>query len=300
MTLSGIVVATITPLSEDGRMLAEESSFSAYYGFLLQRGIHGLFVCGTTGEGMVLRPEERRRVAELAVGIVDHQVPVVVHVGGISTADAVDLARHAAHIGADGIAIIAPYFYPFDHRAIIQHFCAVAEAVPSLPVYLYNLPAFARNEITPELLTEVCRLCPNIVGIKHSDANLVRLQEFRQVTGPGFSLLSGSDAVALAALALGADGCVSGNASAFPEVLVSLYQAMQRGDLAEARRHQDNLHALRALLGDGLSLASFKVALHYRGIHVGGVRSPHRWLTRDEEGLVARSLMELRQRGIPV
>jgi 4-hydroxy-tetrahydrodipicolinate synthase len=297
MELAGVVVATITPMNDDGSHLAAEDVFASYFGFLVERGVHGLFVCGTTGEGALLSMDERRRVAELAVRYAARRVPVVVHVGAMATAEAVALARHAAAIGADAVAVVTPSFYPMDGEAIFQHFRAVASAVPEVPVYLYNIPSFARNEIPPAILGRLRETCPNVAGMKHSDANLVRLQEYQRAAGPGFAVLSGSDAVALAALALGATGCVSGNASALPEVLLALYDAVRRGDLAAARRAQHVLHEVRSLLGDGLSLASFKAAIARRGIPVGGVRPPHRPLEPAQEAALARGLASLRERG---
>lgn len=297
MRLSGVVAAAVTPMSQDGSSLAGDETCAAYFEFLVQQGVHGLFVCGTTGEGPLLSLDERMRVAELAVKVAGRRTPVIVHTGALSTAHAIELTRHAASIGADAVAVITPYFYPVDQEAMFQYFTAVVSAVPGLPVYLYNIPAFAGNAITPELLGRLLKACPNIVGMKHSDANLVRLQEFQQVGGQGFAVLSGSDAVAMAALALGASGCVSGNASVLPEVSLALYDAVKRGDLAAARREQGVLHEVRALLGDGLSLASFKAALRLRGIPAGGVRSPHRGLLPEEQARVERGMADLRQRG---
>lgn len=298
MRLSGIVVATITPMTDDGARLADDERFAAYCRFLLAQGVHGLFVCGTTGEGPLLSVEERQRVAALAVRHAGARVPVVVHAGAATTADSIALARHAASIGAAGIAVVTPWFYPLDPAALFAHFKAVADAVPALPVYLYNIPAFAGNAVTPELVARVRAACPNVVGMKHSDANLVRLQEFQAAGGPEFAVLSGSDAVAAAALALGAAGCVTGNASVLPEVPLALYAAVQRGDLAAARRHQAELHEVRALLGDGLNLAAFKHGLRVRGVPVGGVRAPHRPLTPEEAARVETGLADFGRRGL--
>jgi 4-hydroxy-tetrahydrodipicolinate synthase len=164
-------------------------------------------------------------------------------------------------------------------------------------MYLYNIPGFAGNAVTASLIARLRPVCPSIVGMKHSDANLVRLQEFQQAGGPDFAIFNGSDAVAMAALTLGARGCVSGNSSAVPEVLLALYRAVRAGDLSAARVEQDRLHEVRALLGDGLNLAAFKTALRLRGIPVGGVRAPHRGLTPEEEARLERGMADFRLRG---
>jgi 4-hydroxy-tetrahydrodipicolinate synthase len=284
-------------MSEDGATLASEDVFKAYYDFLIGAGVHGLFICGTTGEGALLSMDERMRVTEWTVRQVAGRVPVIVQAGAMTTAHAVALATHAVSAGANAIAVLTPYFYPMDQEAMFQYFQTVATSAPALPVYLYNIPSFARNEISPDLVVRLRKACPNIAGIKHSDANLVRLQEYLAAGGEGFGVLAGADAVAVSALAAGAAGCVSGNASAVPEVSLALYQAVRRGDLAAARQQQQVLHEVRALLGDGHSLASFKAALRHRGLPVGGVRAPHRALTAEEDRQIERGLADLRRRG---
>jgi 4-hydroxy-tetrahydrodipicolinate synthase len=261
-----------------------------------------VFVAGTTGEGMVLSPAERQRVCELAVKLVAGRVPVLMHVGSASTPESVALAQSAAQAGADAVAVIAPYFYPLDEAALVAHFRAIAASVPEMPVYLYNLPAMAGNEITPAVVAQLRRACPNVAGMKHSDASLPRLQEFRRVGGADFNLFSGDDSVALAALACGADGCVSGTASAFPEMLASVYRAFERGDLAGARRQQTLLNALSAVLepGPGMALTCFKAALAYRGVDVGQVRLPHRPLTSAEQKALHAGLAACRDQGVPM
>ncbi len=298
MKRSGIITAAVTPLSKDGSALADRAVFARYYRFLMDRQINGLFVCGTTGEGMVLTLPERKAVAEMAVSIVAGEIPVLVHAGCSSTAETIELARHAAASGVDGVGVITPYFYTYDAQALAEHFRAVANAVPDLPVFLYYLPSFAHNDLPPELVARLSRDCPNIQGLKHSDSDQIRLQEYRQAVGEDFTLLSGDDSVALAALALGADGCVTGKSSAFPEMMVALYHAFKAGNLPAARILQSNLNRLLGGLldiGVGIGLAYFKAALRFRGIDAGGMRSPQRPLTAQEETDLVQGLQRLSQ-----
>lgn len=300
MTLTGIVAAAVTPMTNEGAALASRSTFEAYYRFLLERQVSGLLIAGTTGEGPLLSLSERKTLAEYAVGIVSHSVPVLVQVGAGCTAESIELARHAEATQADGITVVAPSFYTYDQLALADYFTSVARSVPRLPVYLYNLPAFTHNPILPQLLTEVQRACPNVVGMKHSDADMVRLQEFRRLAGPNFCLLSGDDAMEYGALALGADGCVSGKSSCFPEVTTALYRAFRSGDLAAARRQQTRIDLLATILdlGVGIDLAHFKAAMAWRGLSLGSVRPPQRQLLRTEEQAMRRGLEELQRQGV--
>jgi dihydrodipicolinate synthase/N-acetylneuraminate lyase len=299
LKLKGIITAAVTPLSSDGAELAQESVFSAYYGFLIKRGMNGLLIGGTTGEAPLLTLAERKTISERAVGIISHTIPVIIHAGCISTAETVELARHAAAIGAEGIAVLTPYFFHYNPVAMEKHYRTVAEAVPSLPVYLYYLPEFTHNDISAELLHKLLTTCPNIMGIKHSDADMVHLQEYRRVAGWDFTLFSGDDSVEFASLALGADGCVSGKSSAFPELPVTLFRAFSSGNQTEARRIQLLIDDLAGVIDGppGMGIAYFKASLKYRGIDVGAVRSPLLSLSTNEYTALAKNLTDLRQRG---
>jgi 4-hydroxy-tetrahydrodipicolinate synthase len=293
MKLNGIITAALTPLSSDGGELANTVVFEKYYRFLLERKINGLFVCGTTGEGMVLTLAERKKVAERAVSIVSNEVPLLVHVGCNSTAESIELVRHTASIHAQGAAVVTPYFYSYDRTAIAAHYRAIANAVPDLPIFLYYLPSYTHNDLSPSLVVELCTECPNIIGLKHSDSDQIRLQEYRQAVDDHFTLLSGDDSVALAALTLGADGCVTGKSSTFPEMLVAIYEAFCKGDISAARMLQSNLNRLIGGLldiGEGIGLAYFKAALCYRGLDIGGMRPPQRRLTQNENAELTAGL----------
>lgn len=299
MKLNGIITAPVTPLSPDGSELAKESVFSAYYRFLIERRMNGLLIGGTTGEAPLLTLAERKILTERAVGIVSHTIPVIIHAGCISTAETVELARHAASVGADGIAVITPYFFHYNPVSMEKHYRTVAEAVPSLPVYLYYLPEFAHNDISAELLRKLLISCPNIVGIKHSDADMVHLQEYRRVAGWDFTLFSGDDSVEFASLSLGADGCVSGKSSAFPELPVALFRAFSSGNQAEARQIQLLIDDLAGVIDGppGMGIAYFKAGLKYRGIDVGSVRAPLLPLSTTDYAILTKNLDDLRQKG---
>lgn len=166
MKINGIITAGITPMTSDGNALADPGTFEKYYQFLLDRRINGLFVCGTTGEGMLMPLSDRKAVAERAVSIVAKQVPVLVHVGCNSTAESVELTKHARSIHADGVGVITPYFFSYDKLAMFRHFQAVANAASDLPVFLYYLPSMAHNDIPPQLISEIRSVCPNVIGLK--------------------------------------------------------------------------------------------------------------------------------------
>jgi dihydrodipicolinate synthase/N-acetylneuraminate lyase len=270
---SGAFAALVTPFSDDGTALSEPR-LRAYCDFLIGAGVNGLFAFGTTGEWPLLSEAERDVGAWVLVEQARGRVPVIVHAGAHATEQARRLAVRAREAGASAVSVISPPFFPLDDQALFDHFTAVARAVSGFPVFLYNIPEFTNNDIAPALLLRVARATDNVVGLKYSGGSLNRLREYRRVMGAAFSLFNGNDSLALPALHEGADGLVSGNASARPELLVALYELFRQGRFAEAREKQAELDAFIAGRDEARELASFKAILGLRGIPVGEVRAP--------------------------
>ena len=269
----GPFAAMVTPFSDDGGQVSKPR-LAAYCEFLIVRGIGGLFAFGTTGEWPLLSEEERAAGARALVRQAAGRVPVIVHAGAHGTAQAIRLARAAREAGATAASLISPPYYPLEEEALLEHFTAVARAVPGFPVFVYNLPELAGNDITPGLLLSVARKADNVIGLKYSGPSLERLADYRRVMGPDFSLFCGNDSLALAALEQGADGLVSGNASARPELLVSIYSLFRAGLLAEAAAKQAELDRFITGREEASELSFFKTLLALRGVPVGEVRPP--------------------------
>ncbi len=274
----GVICPILTPFDSQGRI--DFTALRRLVDFLVEHGVDGLLPGGTTGEGMLLNSEERKQLVEVVVDQAAGRVKVLAHTGSITTAETVELSRHARASGADGVSVITPYFYFIDEQALFAHYLAVANAVPDLPLSLYCYPGNARHEISPGLLRRLCAAAPNIVAIKSSSPDLIRFQEYVQASGEGFNPLCGVDALALPALSIGAKGQVSGNANVFPEIFRRLYDAYAAGDMAECRQQQATINRIRAIFHD--NLAWFKAAMDLRGIPVGPPRPPLRDLTPHE------------------
>jgi 4-hydroxy-tetrahydrodipicolinate synthase len=272
-SFSGVFAAMLTPFTDDGAALSEPR-LRAYCDFLLERGVHGLFAFGTTGEWPLLSEAERTTGARVLVEQARGRVPVIIHAGAYSTEQARRLAVQAREAGASAVSVVSPPYYPLDDQALFEHFVAVARAVPGLPVFLYNIPEFTNNDISPALLLRIARASDNLAGLKYSGGSLTRLREYRRALGGTFSLFNGNDSLALPGLHEGADGLVSGNAAAYPELLVDLYELFRQGRFAEAREKQAELDAFIAGRDEARELASLKAILAFRGIPAGEVRAP--------------------------
>ncbi len=141
-------------------------------------------------------------------------------------------------------------------------------------MFLYNIPEFAGNDISPQLFLRVAGKADNVIGMKHSGDSLTRIREYRRAMGTGFSLFNGDDSLALPALHEGADGLVSGNASTRPELLAALYALFRAGKHGEAAEKQRALDDFIAGRDPSCELSSFKALLALRGVPVGDVRPP--------------------------
>lgn len=290
LALKGIIPAVLTPFVDDE---VDHKALARYVDWLIGHGVHGLFPVGTNGEGIVLSTTERQAVAQTVVTAAGGRVPVLVHTGAASTRETVELTVHARSIGADGVGVVAPYYFPHDDRCLEAHFAAVAQAVSDFPVFVYNIPGNAKNDIAPKLLAAIAKRCPNVVGIKDSSKDLGRFQDYMSTMGPGFTAIIGTDALVYPSLLMGGAGVVSAVANVCPEHMVKLYDAAMAGRHDEARRLQYFANRLRDALKIGPYVSPYKKALEYRGFPIGGVRRPLREMTAEEAAKMKQALSEL-------
>lgn len=270
--LHGIIVPIVTPFNRQGQI--DTAALKQLVDHLIAHGVAGLFPGGTTGEGFLLNLDERRQLAETVIEAAAGRVSVILHTGTPTTADTLALTEHAQTAGADAVAILPPYVYHHADETLLRHYTTVAHAVPEFPIFLYNFPAISHNTLSAELILKLIEEAPNVIGMKDSSGSLETLSQVVAATEGQFNAINGGDGQALMALAMGFDGCVSGNANVVPELMVNLYQAATAGDLTTARVLQQKLNQVRAILGDGGNLSLFKAILAKRGVPVGDVRAP--------------------------
>jgi dihydrodipicolinate synthase/N-acetylneuraminate lyase len=266
-----LIVAAVTPLGDDGATVDTEA-IAAYVAFLESHGADGVFACGTTGEGVLLTLEERRRVAAAFRDALSGTL--IVHAGAQTTADTVALAANAADIGADGVAVIPPPYFVLDDEALVAHFVAAARACAPLPFFCYAFSPRSGYPLSTEVVRRIGDAVDNLAGMKVSEASFERVEPY---LGLGLPVLIGSEPLIAAGLAGGAVGTVSGMAAAFPDVVRDALD-----DSSDAA--MDRLRELRgALEASGQFIASVKHVLGLRGAGVGpDVRAPLRRLAAPE------------------
>ncbi len=265
-----LIVAAVTPLTDDGHALDEEA-IEGYVTFLELHGADGVFACGTTGEGVLLSLEERRRVALAYRGAVVGTL--IVHAGAQNTRDTCELAAHAAEVGADAVAVIPPPYFAFDDDSLTAHFVAAARACAPLPFYCYAFAGRSGYPLPVDVIQRVGDAVDNLSGLKVSESPFERVEPYLEL---GLPVLIGSEPLVPLGLARGAIGAVSGMAAAFPDVVRA---ALDHPDGASER-----LAALRsAMEASGQFIAAAKHAVGGRGVSVGpGMRAPLRQLTAAE------------------
>jgi dihydrodipicolinate synthase/N-acetylneuraminate lyase len=267
--LRGALAAALTPLRDGGEAL-DEDAIAPYVDFLAAGGVDGLLALGTTGEGFLLPLEQRLRAAQLFVEAAGGQLLVAVHCGAQSTWDTVQLAAHAADIGADGVAVMAPPYFMLDEAELLSHFDAAARACAPTPFYVYEFAARSGYPVPVAVLQRLREAAPNFSGLKVSDSPWER---FAPYLIEGLDVFVGPEALLPQGLAAGATGAVSALASTFPELVAAAVR--DRGGV--------DLGLVRAALERFPFQAAAKVVLARRAVPVRpDVRRPLRLLTNEE------------------
>jgi dihydrodipicolinate synthase/N-acetylneuraminate lyase len=280
MTLRGALAAAVTPLHGDA---FDAAAVGPYVDFLADHGLDGLLSLGTTGEGVLFSPEERREIAVSFVEAAQGKLQVAVHCGAQTTRETALLAEQAASIGADAVAVIAPPYFALDEDELLAHFETAASACAPLPFYLYEFEARSGYPIPLAVIERLRERAPNLAGMKVSDNPWERVAPYLV---EGLDVFVGAEALLVQGLAAGAVGAVSGLAGSFPDAVVPLV----REPTPEAG---ERATALRAQLQRFPFHAASKAAVGFRGVPVGAeVRAPLRGLTDEERAAVERIVRE--------
>src|SRR5262245_30241062 len=219
MTLHGAIAAAVTPLAEGGNAL-DERAVPKLLTFLAGGGVDGALLGGTTGEGVLLSADERRRLTALALAGRPPGFLIAVHAGAQTTADTVAIAAHARDRGADAVAVIGPPYYALDEEELFRHFRSAADACAPLPFYVYEFEARTGYAVPVSVVTRLREHAPNLRGMKVSDRPIEAVEPYLGLDG--LDVFIGSEPLVLAGMERGAVGAVSAVASAFPDEVARL------------------------------------------------------------------------------
>jgi N-acetylneuraminate lyase len=270
----GILPAIVTPFDVQGKF--DQSAFERLLDYVYAAGVDGIYVCGQTGEGLQQSPAQRKQVAEAAVRHTPPARQVILHVGASSTADAVDLARHAAAVGATAISSLPPLgAYSFEE--VYLYYRAVTQAT-DLPFYVYYYSAGSAPIRSIDDFRRICDL-PNVAGLKFTDMDLFKLSRLKQF---GYTIFNGYDEILVAGLLMGADGGIGSFYNVIPQLFVQVLRLARQGEWTAAATVQSSINEV---IGAGLRYpvnSAVKAMLAWLGLDCGPCLEPRRPLTPDE------------------
>ena len=265
----GSMPALVTPF-RDGAV--DFDTLRALVDWHIAEGSSAIVPVGTTGESPTLSHDEHAAVVEAVVKAARGRVPVIAGAGSNATAEAIDLVRHAAKVGADAALVVTPYYNKPTQAGMIAHYTALHDA-SDLPIIIYNIPGRSVVDMTPETMGRLARL-PRIVGVKDATGKLERVSQQRITCGADFIQLSGEDATALGFNAHGGVGCISVTANVAPRLCAEFQAATLAGDYRKALDYQDRLMPLHEAIFLEPGLAGAKYALSVLGLCAPEVRLP--------------------------
>lgn len=275
--LKGIIVALLTPF--DAHDNVDEERLRSHIDFLFENMVHGLFPCGSTGEGPKLRTKERNKVIDLVVDQANSRVPVLAGVSAASTVEAVESAKYAQDAGADAAVILPPYYYHSSQQALKEHYETIARAT-NLPIFLYNIPEFAGYFLSVDLVAKLAE-DKIIAGLKDSSGDMIRFQELVRVLGDKVALLQGQEPLYVPSFILGTSAAVSGDANLAPRLAVQVYEDYMKADMKRALEHQFNLSLLDKALSTNF-IETIKQGMTSIGRPFGHARKPATPLTESD------------------
>jgi len=265
----GSFTALVTPF-KNGSL--DQKAYRDIVSWQIQEGTNGLVPVGTTGESPTLSHEEHKQAVEWCIDEADGRVPVIAGSGSNSTAEAVELSRHAEKAGADAVLIVTPYYNKPTQEGMYQHFKAINDAI-GIPIIIYNIPPRSVIDMSVDTMKRLFEL-KNIAGVKDATANLARVSQQRAAMGDDFNQLSGEDITALGFNAHGGHGCISVTSNVAPRLCSEFQAACLKGDYATALKLQDKLTPLHLNLFVETSPAPVKYALSLLGKCSNEVRLP--------------------------
>ena len=265
----GVFPALITPF-RDGAV--DEDAFARLVERQIEGGVHGLVPAGTTGESATLSHDEHRRVVELCVKTAAGRAPVIAGAGSNSTAEAIELTRHAKAVGADAVLMVTGYYNRPNQEGLFRHYEAVSAAV-DMPVVVYNVPGRTAVDVSNETLARVAKL-KNVIGVKDATGDVSRVSLQKLTCGEDWLLLSGDDPTALGYMAHGGHGCISVTSNVAPRACAEFFDACLAGDYDQARALQARLIRLHKALFLDASPAPTKFALAELGLCSEEARLP--------------------------
>lgn len=285
----GIFVAFYAFYDDSGKVSPERIRRAAQW--TVDKGVQGLYLTGSSGEGMLLSPKERKETFEAVMDAVGGKTTVIAHVAANSTEDSCEIARYAAACGVDAISAVPNIYYPLPAECIEANWDAMIDAA-RLPFIIYNCPATTGANLSMDLFAKMIRK-DYVAGIKTTSPDAGMISKFRELSDGKAAIFFGEDKQLLAGLSMGATGGIGGTYGAMPELYVKIYEAYREGRMEDALLWQER--ASKAFMHGRVpwssGVACMKAILEARGIPTGGVRKPFLTVAKDEKRILEAAEM---------
>jgi len=266
---SGVIPPVSSAFDNAGNV--DYTATKAVADYLIDAGVSGLFYLGSGGEFSQMNNIERMKLAEAAIEVTSHRVPVLIGVGSTNTRESVELTKHAEKSGADAVVAINPFYWKVTEKNLTNYFDSIASAT-DLPVLLYNFPLLTGQDLTPEFVKNLALKHKNIVGIKDTIDSVTHVRNMINIVKdarPDFSVFCGYDDHLLNTLLLGGDGSITASINFVPELSIGIYDAFQKNDLAMAAELHKKLIQMPSIYGlDTPFIALIKEAMKLKGLPI--------------------------------
>ena len=284
----GVIPAVISVFDKDENL--DEQGTREFIRYLMSMDIGGLYLTGSTGETWLMTAEERMRQVEIVMEEVGDKVPVVVHVGAMSTREAVKLAKHAEKYGAAGVSSVPPFYFKYNADQIFNYYKDVAEAT-SLPMIVYNIPLAGMMTVD-----QIIRLSTieNVKGVKYTGTALFEVMQIKDGCKEGFQVYGGCDELGSSNIAIGVDGIIGSFYNVIADHYIRIWNAVKASDVALATKLQRQaVHVIFAGINSGSMMACMKVWLRAAGLPGGWSRRPFSNFSEEEEKALVAKLVAI-------
>lgn len=284
----GVIPAVLSVFDKDENL--DEKGTRAFIQYLMSFDIGGLYLTGSTGEAFLMSTEERMRQVEIVMDEVAGKLPVVVHVGAISTRTSIELAKHAQSVGAAGISSVPPFYFKFSEDQIFGYYKDIAQAT-ELPMIVYNIPL--AGMMTVDMIERLSRL-ENVKGVKYTGTALYEVTQIKDACKTDFQVYGGCDELGASNIALGVDGVIGSFYNCIPDLYVKIWNAVKAGEVEKAAKLQRvALHVINTGVKSGSMMACLKLWLRAAGVPAGYARRPFTNFTPQEEQAYVQTLIDI-------
>ena len=290
--IKGVIPALLTPFNENGSL--DEKALRVLVDFLIDKGVSGFYLNGSTGEGFLMLMEERMRMLEIVMDQVNGRLPVINQIGCLQMEAVLNLARHSMHIGAAAVSSVPPFYYNFSLREIKEYYNLIIENC-NLPLIVYSIPATTGVNMSYDFIEELARN-KGIAGIKYTTYNHYDMAKIKEINNNRFIVFSGADEMCLSGLMAGSNALIGSFYNMIPELYIRLVKHFNNNEMEEARKlYIAGNDIIRLYLRYPL-YSALKASLSWRGLSGGCCKKPFRRLDDLEMKTIREELLNIEEK----